>query len=57
MESVQQVSVCLQCINLFMYVLLVVQAPPTPRKQQQETPMETDNNFQKRRMSFTVSPG
>ncbi|XP_061163435.1 nuclear factor of activated T-cells 5-like isoform X2 [Saccostrea echinata] len=38
----------------FTYTQVVQQTPTTPRKQH-ETPMETDT-FQKRRVSFTVSP-
>ena len=54
-ESVYLEFICFQISDLSLCVLIVAQAPPTPKKQQ-ETPMETDN-FQKRRMSFTVSPG
>ena len=54
-ESVYFEFICFQISDLSLCVLIVTQAPPTPKKQQ-ETPMETDN-FQKRRMSFTVSPG
>ena len=54
-ESVYFEFICFQISDLSLCILIVTQAPPTPKKQQ-ETPMETDN-FQKRRMSFTVSPG